>query len=265
MKLLELYRSGLKIKGTEEKIDTYVYRPLGFGVALVAQLFHLTPNQMTFLSGFLGISSGILFYNGYLGVSLIIANIALIFDCSDGQLARLTQNYSFFGRVLDGVVDYLFLTSLFLGMTFYYMGLQIEMSHRVLIFFLGVVSGISLAVQAASLDYYRYLYMAQHFKNQKSIEEEMIHLQNTIKSEYLFYQKWALQLYRIYSKKQETFEAKRLQPLTLKSVSSRVIYGTSTHIFLLSIAVLCNKILWYVFLSTVVFNGYALLLKIKRI
>ena len=96
----------LKSRDTEEWIDLVFYRPIGYCWALLFKKIHVTPNAVSFFSILLGVSSGVLFY--YTDIRLNIAGMILLiwansYDSADGQLARMTDNYSRIGRILDGL------------------------------------------------------------------------------------------------------------------------------------------------------------------
>ena len=101
-----LYRESLKHPDVEEPIDLWFYRPVGFRVALLGRRLHWTPNQITIASIFLGIGCGILCYPQDLGLNLlaiVLLILADIGDSADGQLARLTRQYSQLGRILETI------------------------------------------------------------------------------------------------------------------------------------------------------------------
>ncbi|RXE60845.1 CDP-alcohol phosphatidyltransferase family protein, partial [Muribaculaceae bacterium Isolate-001 (NCI)] len=91
---------------TEEHIDLAFYRPIGFMWARLAARVGVTPNAITIASIFLGVGAGILFYYPQLWIN-VIGMLMLVwansFDSADGQLARLTKQYSRLGRILDGL------------------------------------------------------------------------------------------------------------------------------------------------------------------
>ena len=100
------YKESLKSMDTEETIDLMFYRPVGFAWALLCAKIGITPNVITIASIFLGIGGGLLFYYNdiwwnMLGMFFIIW--ANSFDSADGQLARMTGQYSRLGRILDGL------------------------------------------------------------------------------------------------------------------------------------------------------------------
>ena len=102
----EEYRRSLKSMDTEEHIDLAFYRPIGFMWACLAERFGVSPNAITIASIFLGIGAGVLFYFPELWIN-VVGMFLLIwansFDSADGQLARMTCQYSRIGRILDGL------------------------------------------------------------------------------------------------------------------------------------------------------------------
>ena len=105
-KFMDEYRSTLKSQDTEERFDLIFYRPIGYAWALLARKLGVTPNAITIASIFLGVGAGVMFYFNniwlnLLGVLLLVW--ADSFDSADGQLARMTGQYSRIGRILDGL------------------------------------------------------------------------------------------------------------------------------------------------------------------
>lgn len=109
MTLLEKYRKGLKPFVVEEWVDLILYRPLGFAVALPLTKTPVTPNQVTFASVVVGVAGAWAMAQGtyeMLVWGAILYMLSNVLDCSDGQLARMTQRFSRYGRIYDGVADY---------------------------------------------------------------------------------------------------------------------------------------------------------------
>ena len=124
MSLLEEYKASLKSMDTEEHIDLWFYRPLGFAWAKFFARLGVSPNVVTILSIILGVTGGVLLYFGahpllwlnYVGLFLIIW--ANTYDSADGQLARLTKQYSRLGRILDGVSGDLWFFAIYFALVF---------------------------------------------------------------------------------------------------------------------------------------------------
>ena len=108
------YKDSLKSMDTEETIDLMFYRPIGFAWAVLFAKLGIKPNAVTIASIFLGVGAGVMFYFSNIWMN-VIGMLLLIwansYDSADGQLARLTQQYSRIGRILDGLSgDFWFVT-----------------------------------------------------------------------------------------------------------------------------------------------------------
>lgn len=174
------YLSSLKSIETENIIDQIFYRPLGYKIAKALQNTGITPNAVTIISIFVGISAGVFWFFPYnisyaiLGIlALITANIL---DCVDGQLARLTGIKSEVGRILDGFAGDLWFLSIYIafGHRLYLEDPNIPIWVFV---FLPLVSALSHLQQASITDYYKTLHLffiskdkGKEFENSKIIE-----------------------------------------------------------------------------------------------
>jgi len=94
----------LKIKW-EYIITEFVYRKFSKPIARVLARFNVNPTFITFFATFIGLFSGYVIAIGriYEGVAVIF--ISQIFDCVDGDLARLTNRVTRRGGFLDRVFD----------------------------------------------------------------------------------------------------------------------------------------------------------------
>lgn len=157
------YRDSLKSMDTEEHIDLFFYRPIGYAWACLARKLGVTPNAITIASIFLGIGAGVMFYFNSLWMN-VIGMLLLIwansFDSADGQLARMTKQYSRLGRILDGLSGDVWFACIYVAIclrenvtsTFF-------MEHPWVIWVVAVVTGICHAKQAAMADYYRQFHL----------------------------------------------------------------------------------------------------------
>ena len=167
-----LYKQSLKSMDTEEHIDLFFYRPMGFAWAYLFSKLGVTPNVVTIASIFLGVGGGILLYFGdaahiwlnYLGIFFIIW--ANTYDSADGQLARLTKQYSRIGRILDGLSGDLWFFAIYFALVFReinfgdaWPGANFFAQHQWLIWVLAVAAGLCHAKQAAMADYYRQFHL----------------------------------------------------------------------------------------------------------
>lgn len=100
-----IYEASIKSRDTEEFLDLWFYRPLGFHCALFFRNRGVHPNVITILSIFLGIAAGVCFYQESLrwnALGVLLLMWANLYDSTDGQLARITGQKTRWGRILDG-------------------------------------------------------------------------------------------------------------------------------------------------------------------
>ncbi|MBR5029490.1 MAG: CDP-alcohol phosphatidyltransferase family protein [Muribaculaceae bacterium] len=169
--LKQQYNDSLKSMDTEEHIDLWFYRPLGFAWAVLFAKLGIKPNAVTIASIFLGVAGGVLLYFGaqpyiwlnYLGIFLIIW--ANSYDSADGQLARLTKQYSQIGRILDGVSGDLWAFAIYFALVFRelhfgdaWLG-DFFQHHHWIIWTMAIAAGVSHALQCAMADYYRQFHL----------------------------------------------------------------------------------------------------------
>ena len=152
------YEASLKSIETENYIDRWFYRPIGFRIAKMLRNTGITPNMVTIISIFVGGATGPLFYYGnisltLLGIfSLVVANIL---DCVDGQLARLTGIKSEIGRILDGLAG-----DVWFALIYICLALKLNNDYNTWLFFVpAAMSGLSHLVQANITDYYKTLHL----------------------------------------------------------------------------------------------------------
>ena len=102
-----LYQQSLK--PNDSIFNNYLARPLAAPLVYLLAKTRLTPNLVTFISTLIMLIALILFVSvsGPLGVAMGIIGIELsyIFDCVDGQLARVTGRSSEVGGDLDFMMD----------------------------------------------------------------------------------------------------------------------------------------------------------------
>ena len=176
----ENFKATLKSSETEDWLDLHVIRPFCYYCALVFAKFDVHPNTVTIWSMIIGAASafffgcGSFYYSGWWGLSMNIIGIALlmvadIFDCTDGQLARMTGKKSRLGRILDGVAGFTWFIPIYHAIVYrFYLHHELEFSWlgiddtpqnvmivTAVVYVLGVISGVAgLAGQQRLADYY---------------------------------------------------------------------------------------------------------------
>ncbi len=161
-------RSTYKSMDTEEKWDIWVVRPIGFVEASICRRLHIHPNAITIVSILFGAASGYFFFPGNAEM-VLVGTLLLLFantlDSADGQLARMTKQYTMLGRVLDGFAGdvWFFFIYLFLMLRMATMPIPFTTEEwGWLSFVLVAVCGlICHSTQCTMADYYRNIHL--HF------------------------------------------------------------------------------------------------------
>jgi len=204
------YRDSLKSMDTEEHIDLAFYRPIGYAWALLAKRLGITPNAITIASIFLGVGAGIAFY--YNNIWVNIAGMLLLiwansFDSADGQLARMTHQYSRLGRILDGLSGDFWFASIYVAICLRENATSAFFMERPwLIWVVAVITGICHAKQAAMADYYRQFHL-YFLKGEDGSElDNSIELRRKLETEHAgFWSRLTQRVYLNYTVNQEAW------------------------------------------------------------
>ena len=173
----EMYRTSIKSVDTEEFLDMWFYRPLGFSCALFFRNRGVHPNVITIISIFLGIAAGVCFFQeslrwNILGVLLLMW--ANLYDSTDGQLARITGQKTRWGRILDGFAGDCWFFCIYFAIaareTFQPVPFAPEYNWGVVIWILVSFCGFWVhGSQCQLADYYRNIHL--YFTNEKNGNE----------------------------------------------------------------------------------------------
>lgn len=149
--------SSYKSMDTEEWLDIHFYRPIGYHLALFFHKLGVTPNTITVASIFLGIAAAICFaYQDWrvnlVGIFFLIWGNS--YDSADGQLARMTNQKSELGRILDGVCGDIWFVSIYIAIC-----VRLTPEWGINIWLLGAATGFFHSKQAAIADYYRNIHL----------------------------------------------------------------------------------------------------------
>ena len=156
----------LKSQDTEEWLDLYFTRPIGFLWAKLFDRFGIHPNVVTILSIFIGVAAGVMFYyndiwHNIAGVLLLMW--ANIYDSTDGQLARMTGKKTKWGRILDGFAGDMWFITIYAAICLRLMPHSIPLTDVPWgwsIFLLGALAGIVCHSRQSQLaDYYRNIHL----------------------------------------------------------------------------------------------------------
>jgi hypothetical protein len=165
-----------KSREVEGIVDLLFYRRIGFWLAQFFARLNFTPTAVTVIGGAFGVVAGHLYFYQALAINvtgMLFHVLANIFDNADGQLARLTNQQSRTGRILDPIVDHIIWLSVYVHLV-----LRLQLGgFSSAIWILGLAAGLSHGLQAGAADYCRnaYLYFAKgrnEFDSTAKLEQE---------------------------------------------------------------------------------------------
>jgi phosphatidylglycerophosphate synthase len=207
------YKNSLKMAEVEEIIDLILYRPLAFLLVISVYRTKIKPDHLTLTAMVMGIAGGF-FYSFGSHLTCIIGAIFYllfnIFDCSDGQLARIKKNGTSVGRLLDGIADYIAAIAIYAGIVIGYTNKPGQPQAFVLLI---ALAGLSIIVQESLVDYFRTRFLDIVLERKDTYNEEL----NEYKHEYELlkakknkrFHKYVVLIYLTYSRIQDNLTAKR--------------------------------------------------------
>lgn len=159
--------SRARVTVTDELLDAYVNRPLAAWIVRAVLPTAVTPNQLTFVSAMWGTLAAVCFASSNPAAPIagsVALFLCMVFDCSDGQLARARGGGSLVGRILDGYADYWVALLL-------HAGILIHLAHTGVVLFghtltgferflFALAAGVSMGVNAGRFDYYKQRFLA---------------------------------------------------------------------------------------------------------
>lgn len=163
MSLWEAYKKTLKPLEVEEPIDVWVHRPLAYVLALLAYPTPISPNLITLCSILLGLSSAYCMVHEFphhLQYAGVLLFSSAVFDCADGQLARMRKTSSALGRMLDGCADLVVSCAAVAGGTYVvWQRFQDPWWHGALAIALCVLTTVTGSFHTAMYDHYKNLFL----------------------------------------------------------------------------------------------------------
>ena len=224
MSWIKEYKSSLKMKEVEEVPDIFFYRPLAFLLVKLVYRTRITPNHLTLTAIALGIIGGY-FYSCGTEVSCTMGALSYllfnILDCSDGQLARLKKNGTPEGRLIDGIADYIAGVAIYTGIAIGFTNKPGQPSHMLILL---AISGISIIVQEALVDYYRTRFLDYVLERKSTfaegLEEYWSEYKILKKQKGKWFDKTIIRIYLQYSILQRKLAAKRKGEKMFRASSS---------------------------------------------
>lgn len=154
----QLLKESFKSNETEEWLDIWFTRPIGLAIAMVCGRLGVTPNAITLVGIALGMAAGWMFHYSDLAHNLwgvLLLMLANFCDSADGQLARLTNQKTLLGRMLDGFASDAWFFCIYLAIIF-----RLWDTWGPWGFVLCAIAGLYChSTQCALADYYRNIHL----------------------------------------------------------------------------------------------------------
>ncbi len=260
-RIIKEFKSSLKDTTAEEAVDLFLFRPVSFVIAMSIKKLPITPNHISLLSLVSGIVSGIFFSFGgkknfiYGGLFFLLCHI---FDLLDGMIARMKNNGTPLGRIIDGWVDYITAIAV-------YLGFAIGLTKGKFDLPLGpwplmIIASVLLAIHSGFIDYYRQQYLSGIIGKSNSINEDFQKFKlryNDIKDHNgQYFEKLLLVTYLGYTKIQVTGTRDKTKKLKKKNTESEKMLlifwnmiGVSTHrVFLILSAFFYEPLIFFYYI-----------------
>ena len=157
------YWQSLKSLDVEEPIDLYVHRPLAYVLARALLPTPVSPNAVTLVSMALGVYAAVLIVSSsphHFQWAALCAFLSTVFDCADGQLARMRKTSSVIGRMLDGTADVLGLSSILIAGCYHiYLKYCATWWHTLLAIAFCLLVAVLTSIQTTLFDHYKTVFM----------------------------------------------------------------------------------------------------------
>ncbi len=223
MNWFEEYKKSLKMEEVEEVIDLVLYRPLAFLLVISVYRTKLKPDHLTIAAIIMGLIGGFFYSSGSHSGCLFGALFYLffnVFDCSDGQLARLKKNGTSVGRILDGIADYIAAIAIYAGIAIGYSN-KAGQPQFMLLFL--ALAGVSIIIQESMVDYFRTRFLDIVLKRKNTFTEGIAAYENEYKmikkQKGKWFEKAIILIYLTYSKLQRTLTSRIKRKKTFNPTS----------------------------------------------
>ena len=228
----------------DEPIDRVFSRPLGRIVAILLRRTAASPNHVTCVAATCGILAGVGLHVASPGLTIFGLLGFLIFDCADGELARMRPSGGYFGRAVDGLGDVIAAVAIHSGLV---AAIARHYDSLGLGLVLGIGAGLSLAWSSAMLDRYKRRYGGKS-DNLRELDTELAAATG--------FREWLLTQFRRYAFKLQDDEVKvpelvPYQMATREPMMMFLVNGPSMHYLVLAFFAYIDKPYQYAWLCIV--------------
>jgi len=149
--------SSTRTREIEEFTNLHFIHPVGARLTPLLARLQVSPNAVSLSGMACGMLAGWAYHRyedvRYACLGFLLMVVWLVLDGVDGQLARLTNRQSEFGRIIDGIADNVTFVSVYLGL-----GLALAPDHGPWVWALLALAGTAHSMQAATYELQRQEY-----------------------------------------------------------------------------------------------------------
>ncbi len=236
-----IFLQATKKRYAEEWFDYYFFRRVAVYLLPLFMKMKWHPNAVTLLSLVMGLVASILVYKLYFVMGSFFLIVAIILDCADGMLARVTGKTGAFGRLFDGTVDLVWIST-FWTATFLVIKSQMTQGEVIVM----IMASISMIIHCWRFDAVKTYYynlqesMGEHYLSGQSLQQLIKELKQQKKYLLAFF-------YWVISFQEKLFYQKKSDPVVLSEsehksyqnlVQAWTFLGVSMHMVLVVLGVM---------------------------
>jgi len=264
------YSKSIKSSDSDELINTHLLRPLAGLIVRMLYNTRVTPNQVTVASILAGLIAAALYLKGThfaVATAGLAVTVKDILDSADGQLARLTQQYSRAGRFLDSIGDFVVNAAIFGSVGYTLTAINGGLQYGI-IALLGL-AGITFRVSYHVFYQTSFLHFEQKYQTNRITEEIReedergdrlaLRLQRVFQAIYGWQDRLVLRIDGWCSGGLQSEEVRREWYMDRTGILLSGFLGMGTELFVLTVCSLFNRLELYLFLNVVLMNAVLVL------
>jgi phosphatidylglycerophosphate synthase len=133
----------LKIDILKFPLHNIIFRNLSFLLTPIFIILGISANQATYIRILIGLSSILLIFSGKIFIGIIIFFLGDIVDCVDGNISRIKNSATYYGKFLDGWADIVIENLLIFSLTYYYLSIINLNNIEIMLFVITIVTNLS--------------------------------------------------------------------------------------------------------------------------
>tara|TARA_B100000029_G_C17581100_1_gene959693 strand:+ start:1213 stop:1980 length:768 start_codon:yes stop_codon:yes gene_type:complete len=167
-------RNSRVYKFKNEPLLCYIMAITSYWVSPIFFILKIKPNSITALNFFIALTSIILILIGdviYFYFGIVLYFVFRVLDFCDGNIARVTNNTSFYGRFIDASLDIFYESILVLSIGYF----SYKIFANEYFFFMGIVASIFAIYGSCIMDKYSSLVRWSNSENKTNIKPYIKH------------------------------------------------------------------------------------------